>query len=75
MGKLKEAMLEEHYELWAQHEEAQRNELRAEGAKEVCLMIKYDLESKLKAATVLNKPTDPRPTALREAIKLVEQYL
>jgi hypothetical protein len=75
MGKLKEAMLDEHYELWAQHEEAQRNELRAEGAKEVCLMIKYDLESKLKAATVLNKPTDARPTALREALKIVEQYL
>lgn len=73
MGKIKE--LDEEYELYAQYEEAQRNELRKEGQTEVCLMLKYELEQKLKAATVLNKPTDARPTALREAIKLVEQYL
>ena len=73
MGKIKE--LDEEYELYAQYEEAQRNELRKEGQTEVCLMLKYELEQKLKAATVLNKPTDARPTAFREAIKLVEQYL
>lgn len=73
MGKIKE--LDEEYELYAQYEESQRNVLRQEGQTEVCLMIKYELEQKLKAATVLNKPTDARPTALRDAIKIVEQYL
>lgn len=73
MGKIKE--LDEEYELYAQYEESQRNDLRQEGQTEVCLMIKYELEQRLKAATVLNKPTDARPTALRDAIKIVEQYL
>lgn len=73
MGKIKE--LDEEYELYAQYEESQRNDLRQEGQTEVCLMIKYELEQKLKSATVLNKPTDARPTALRDAIKIVEQYL
>jgi hypothetical protein len=75
MGKMNALSLEAEESLWMQHEEEQRQVLRDEGQTEVCKMIVYELERKYQSAVVLNKPTDVRPTALREAIQLVKQYL
>lgn len=75
MGKMKDLLLEQHEVLYAQYEEDQRNELRSEGATEVCKMIHYDLTKKYESALIFAKPSEPRPMALREAIKIVEAYL
>lgn len=75
MGKMNELSLAQEEDLWEQHTEEQRNELRQEGQIEVCKMIKYDLEQRYAGSIIFSKPSDPRPMALREAIKIVEQYL
>lgn len=75
MGKMKNLLIEYQDMVYAQHEEDQRNELRTEGATEVCKMIHYDLTKKYESSLIFAKPSEARPMALREAIKLVESYL
>lgn len=75
MAKMNELSIAEQEDLWAQYEEDQRNELRKEGATEVCKMIHYELTKKYESAVIFAQPSEPRPMALREAIKLVESYL
>lgn len=75
MGKMNELSLAQEEELWEQHTEEQRDVLRQEGQIEVCRMIKYELEQKYAGSIIFSKPSDPRPMALRDAIKVVEQYL
>lgn len=75
MGKMNELSLEQEELLWEQHTEHQRNELRQEGSVETARMIKYDLEQKYSSSVTFEEPSDVRPTALRDAIKIVEKYL
>ncbi len=75
MGKMNELSLEQEELLWEQHTEHQRNELRQEGSVETAINIKYDLEQKYSSAVTLEEPSAARPTALRDAIKIAEQYL
>lgn len=75
MGKMQDLLTEYQDMVYAQYEEDQRNELRSEGATEVCKMIHYDLTKKYESSLIFAKPSEPRPMALREAIKIVEAYL
>jgi hypothetical protein len=75
MGKMKDIYTEKQETLYEEYLESQRNELREEGAKEAYLMIKHDLETKLKASLIFYQPHDARPTAFREALEIVEKYL
>ena len=75
MGTMKDIYTEEQEAMYEEYLESQRNELREEGAREAYLRVKYDLETKLKASLVFYQPHDMRPTAFREAIEIVEQYL
>lgn len=75
MGYMKDIYTEQEEALYEEYLESQRNELRKEGQKEACLMIRYDLEKKYESALISAKPSEPAPTALREAIAIVEKYL
>lgn len=75
MGKMKELYTDHEEALYDDYLESQRNELRQEGQREACLMIKYDLEQKYERLIVWAKPSEQGPTALREAIEIVEKYL
>lgn len=75
MAKMNDLLVTQQEELWEQYAEEQRNELRTEGQIEVCKMIKYELESKYSSSILFANPSEPGPTALREAIQIVEQYL
>ena len=75
MGKMKEMYTEEQETLYEEYLESQRAALRSEGATELCLMIKYELEEKLKSSLIFAEAHDPRPTAFREAIGVVEKYI
>ena len=75
MGRMKELYNLQQEELWEEYEEHRRNELRSEGAIETCKMIRYELLQRYEASLRLGKPSDDRPTALREALQIVESYL
>lgn len=75
MGYMKDLYTEQEEALYDEYLESQRNELRQEGQREALLMIKYDLEQKYERAVISAKPSEPAPTALREAIAIVERYL
>lgn len=75
MGKMNALSLAEQEDLWSQHEEDLRNELRKEGATEICKLIRYDLLRKYDAAVIFAKPSESRPMAIREALDIVEHYL
>ena len=75
MGRMKELFTDEQETMYEEYLESQRNELREEGAKEMALMIRYELETKLKASLMFAEPDAPRPTAFREALEIVEKYI
>jgi hypothetical protein len=75
MGHMKDVYTEQEETLYEEYLESQRNELRLEGQREACLMIKYDLDKKYESLTLWAKPSEAGPTALREAIEIVEKYL
>lgn len=75
MGKMKEIYTEQEEAMYEEYLESQRNDLRIEGAKEMCLMIRHELETKLKASLIFAEPHEPRPTAFREALEIVEKYI
>ena len=75
MGKMKELFTEEQEAMYEEYLESQRNDLRIEGAKEMALMIRHELETKLKASLIFAEPHLPRPTAFREALEIVEKYI
>ena len=49
MGKMKDLFTEEQEAMYEEYLESQRNDLRSEGAKEMALMIRHELETKLEA--------------------------
>lgn len=75
MGYMKDLYTEQEEALYDEYLESQRNELRLEGQTEVCRMIRYDLMQKYESTLIYASPSEPRPTALKEAIQIVEQYL
>lgn len=75
MGHMKDLYTEQEEALYEEYLESQRDELRLEGQKEVCRMIRYDLMQKYEGTLVYANPSEPRPMALKEAIQIVEQYL